>query len=227
MASSGGIASPSDQPEWLGMRKETIAAVVAEAVAYGNKGVAAQAIGYAGIEAAVEAGVTSIEHGYQLDDELRKRMVDQGTFLVPTLLETMSDVTVSATAREKSARWHQMAHGAVGASAAAGIKIPLGTDAGLSPVHATNLQELELLVRFGGLTPMQAIVSGTRTSAELCGLDRELGTIEAGKIADVVVVRGDPLADVDAVGKPENILLVLKDGVVVKDRGGFVPSPAG
>lgn len=226
VASSGGIASPSDQPEWLGMRSEVIAAVVAEAKAYGDKRVAAHAIGYSGIAAAVEARVTSIEHGYQLDDALRTQMVEQGTFLVPTLLETMSEVTVSAAAREKSVRWHQMAHDAVAASAAAGIKIALGTDAGLSPNHGTNLQELGLLVRFGGLTPMQAIVAGTRTSAELCGLEQELGTVEVGKIADVVVVRGDPLADIDAVGKPENILLVLKDGAVAVDRGGFVTAMA-
>ncbi|TPG36836.1 hypothetical protein EAH80_02680 [Mycobacterium hodleri] len=116
----------------------------------------------------------------------------------------MSDVTVSATAREKSVRWHQMAHEAVAASAAAGMKIALGTDARLSPNHGTNLQELGLLVRFGGLTHMQAIVAGTRTSAELCGLERELGTVETGKIADMVVVRGDPLSDIDAVGKPKH-----------------------
>ena len=226
IASSGGIASPSDQPEWLGMRTEMIAAVVAEAKSYGNKPVAAHAIGRAGIEAAVEAGVTSIEHGYQLDDVLRKRMVDKGIFLVPTLLETMSDVTVSPAAREKSVRWHQMAHEAVAASAAAGVRIALGTDAGLSPNHGTNLQELGLLVRFGGLTPMQAIVAGTRTSAELCGMEDVLGTVEAGKIADVVVVRGDPLADVESLGKPENILLVIKDGTVAVDRGGFVTPTA-
>lgn len=150
-------------------------------------------------------------------------MVDQGTFLVPTLLETMAAVTVSPAARAQSDRWHEMAHSAVGDSAAAGVKIALGTDAGLGPSHGTNLQELGLLVRFG-LTPMQAIVAGTRTSAELCGLEGELGTIEAGKIADIVVVRGDPLADIDAVRKSDNILLVLKDGVLAKDRGNFLPA---
>lgn len=227
VASSGGIASPSDQPEWLGMRDEVIAAVVAEAAAYGGKRVAAHAIGYAGIKAAVDAGVTSIEHGYQLDDDLRARMVDQGTYLVPTLLETMADVATSPTSRAKSARWHQMAHDAVDAAAAAGVKIALGTDAGLGPSHGTNLQELGLLVRFGGLTPMEAIVAGTRTSAELCGLAGELGTVEAGKIADVVVVRGDPLADIDAVGKAENVLLVLKDGAVASNRGGFLVTSSG
>lgn len=223
VASSGGVASPTDQPEWLGMRTELVAAIVEECRAYGGKPVAAHAIGYAGIKAAVEGGVTSVEHGYALDDELRRRMVDQGTFLVPTLLETMHDVAVSPAAKQKSGRWHQAAHEAVGRSAADGVKIALGTDAGLSPDHGTNLAELGLLVRYGGLTPMEAIVAGTRTSAELCGLDHELGTLEAGKLADVVVVHGNPLDDIDSVGEPENILLVLKEGRPAKDRGGLLP----
>ena len=222
VASSGGVASPSDQPEWLGMRSELIAAIVDEAHAYGDKRVAAHAIGHSGIRAAVDAGVASIEHGYQLDDDLRAQMVDQGTVLVPTLLETMAEVTVSPQAREKSERWHRMAQESVAASAAAGVRIAVGTDAGLGPSHGTNLQELGLLVRFGGLSAMQTIVAATKTSAELCGLDAELGTIEVGKIADVVVIRGDPLADVEVVGRPENVLLVLKDGAVAVDREGLV-----
>lgn len=222
VASSGGVSSPSDQPEWLGMRTEMIAAVVDECRAYGDRRVAAHAIGRTGIEAAIVAGVTSIEHGYQLDDELRARMVAHGTYLVPTLLETMNDVTVSPAAQNKSGRWHAMAHESVSASAAAGVKIALGTDAGLSPNHGTNLKELGLLVKFGGLTPMQAIVAGTRTSAELCGLADDLGTLQPGKLADVVVVRGDPLDDIDAVGEPDNILLVLKEGSAAIDRGGFL-----
>ncbi|BBY16770.1 amidohydrolase family protein [Mycolicibacterium litorale] len=226
VASSGGVSSPSDQPEWLGMRTELIAAVVQEAAAYGHKRVAAHAIGYAGIEAAVEAGVTSIEHGYQLDERLRRKMVDAGIFLVPTLLETMADVTASAAGEAKSASWHALAHESIAASAAAGVKIAVGTDAGLGPRHGTNLRELGLLVRFGGLTPMQAVVAGTSASAQLCGLSDQLGTVAAGKLADLVVVRGDPLADIDALGEPENILLVLKEGRVAIDRGGFVPAAA-
>jgi imidazolonepropionase-like amidohydrolase len=224
IASSGGVSSPSDQPEWLGMRPELAAAVVEEARAYGGKPVAAHAIGYAGIKAAVEAGVTSIEHGYQLDDELRRAMVERGTFLVPTLLETMADVAVSPAAREKSSRWHRIAHESAGKAAAAGIKIALGTDAGLTPEHGSNLAELGLLVRFGGLSASQAIVAGTRTSAQLCGLDDELGTLEVGKLADLVVVRGDPLADIDTLGDPESIRLVLQEGRPASDRGGFLAS---
>ncbi|MUL82486.1 MULTISPECIES: amidohydrolase family protein [unclassified Mycolicibacterium] len=221
VGSSGGVSSPNDDPSWLGMRREMIAAIVEEGRNYGGRPVAAHAIGYAGIRAAVEAGVHSVEHGYELDDELRQQMVAQGTFLVPTLLETMTPVTASPQGAAKSAKWHAMAHDSIHASAAAGIKIAVGTDAGLSPDHGTNLKELGLLVKFGGLTPMQAIVAGTRTAAELCGVDESLGTVEPGKVADLVVVRGDPLTDIDSVGDPANILLVVKDGAAVSNRGEF------
>lgn len=222
VASSGGIASPSDQPEWLGMREAMITAVVEECHAYGGKPVAAHAIGYAGIKAAVDAGVTSIEHGYALDDELRHQMIDQGTFLVPTLLETMAAVTTSPGSQEKSERWHKLAHESVGESAKAGVKIAVGTDAGLGPAHGSNLKELALLVQFGGLTPLQAIVAGTSRSAELCGVADKLGTVAVGKLADLVVVNGDPTADITLLGEPDNILVVLKEGSVAIDRGGLV-----
>jgi imidazolonepropionase-like amidohydrolase len=225
VASSGGVASPNDDPTWLGMRREMIAAIVEEGQNYGGRPVAAHAIGYAGIRAAVEAGVHSIEHGYALDDELRHQMVAQGTFLVPTLLETMTPVTATPYGAAKSAKWHAMAHDSIAASSEAGIKIAVGTDAGLSPDHGTNLKELGLLVKVGGLTPMQAIVAGTKTSAQLCGVADTLGTIEAGKTADLVVVRGNPLDDIDVIGDPANILLVVKDGRAVGNRGGFGPIP--
>ncbi|MDH6195132.1 imidazolonepropionase-like amidohydrolase [Mycobacterium frederiksbergense] len=221
VASSGGVSSPNDDPTWLGMRREMIAAIVEEGQNYGGKPVAAHAIGYAGIRAAVEAGVHSVEHGYELDDELRHQMVAQGTYLVPTLLETMTPVTATPQGAAKSAKWHEMAHDSLEASVAAGVKIAVGTDAGLSPDHGTNLKELGLLVRFGGLKPMQAIVAGTLTSAQLCGVADDLGSIEAGKLADLVVVRGNPLDDVDTLGDPANILLVTKDGRTVGNRGEF------
>ncbi len=221
VASSGGVSSPNDDPSWLGMRRDMIAAIVEEGRAYGGRPVAAHAIGCSGIRAAVDAGVHSIEHGYELDDDLRHQMVAQGTFLVPTLLETMTPVTASPPGAAKSAKWHAMAHDSVHASAAAGIRIAVGTDAGLSPDHGTNLKELALLVKFGGLTPMQAIAAGTLTSAELCGVADELGSIESGKSAAVVVVRGNPVDDIVAVGNPENILLVIKDGRVAGNRGAF------
>lgn len=225
IASSGGVSSPNDRPEWLGMRPEMITAVIEECAAYGGRAVAAHAIGYAGIKAAVEAGVTSIEHGYELDDALRQRMVDQGTFLVPTLSVTLAESNLggmSPGAKEKSAHWHDVAHASVRESVAFGVKVALGTDAGLSPAHGNNLAELGHMVRLGGMSPMDAIVAGTRSSAELCGLADSLGTVEAGKLADLVVVRGDPLDDIDSVGDASNILLVLKEGRLVIDRAGFL-----
>ncbi|MGN2641632.1 amidohydrolase family protein [Nocardia takedensis] len=228
VASSGGVASPNDQPDWLGMRTEIVRAVVEECRDYGGKPVAAHAIGYSGVKAAVEGGVRSVEHGYELDDELRRRMVDEDIFLVPTLLETVQDLDPAKTspaAHAKSVTWHRVAQEAVGRSAAAGVRIAVGTDAGLSPDHGTNLRELGLLVKFGGLTPMEAIVAATRDSAALCGVSDTLGTLESGKLADLVVVRGDPLHDIDSVGDPDNILLVLQGGAPAKDRAGFLPTP--
>lgn len=221
VASSGGVSSPSDDPRWLGMRRDMIAAIVEVGRDYGGRPVASHAIGYSGIRAAVEAGVHSIEHGYALDDELRHQMVAQGTFLVPTLLETIVPVTATPAGAAKSAEWHALAHESIAASVAAGVRIAVGTDAGLSPDHGTNLKELGLLVKFGGMTPMQAIVAGTSNSAQLCGVADTLGTIESGKTADLVVVRGNPLSDIDSLGDPDNILLVIKDGQTVSNRGAF------
>ncbi|WP_220472082.1 metal-dependent hydrolase family protein [Tomitella gaofuii] len=221
VASSGGVSSPSDDPDWLGAREELVAALVEEAANYGGRPVAAHAIGLAGITAAVKAGVRSIEHGYALTDELRKEMVERGQYLVPTLLETLHPDTATPQAVAKSTKWHEIAQASIRASVEAGVKIAVGTDAGLVPDHGTNLQEIGLLVKHGGMTPMQAIVAGTRTSAELCGVDSTLGTLEAGKTADVVVVEGDPSIDADLVGDNENILLVLKEGKTKSNRGGF------
>lgn len=221
VASSGGVRSPNDQPDYLGARQELIEALVEEGRNYGGRPVAAHAIGLPGIEAAVNAGVHSIEHGYALTDELRKKMVENNQFLVPTLLETLKDDTATPQAVAKSQKWHAIAQESIRASVEAGVKIATGTDAGLVPDHGTNLGEVGLLVKFGGMTPLQAITAGTKTSAELCGLLDTLGTLEAGKLADVVVVKGDPSKDADLVGDNDNILLVLKEGQTKSNRGDF------
>jgi len=221
VASSGGVSSPSDDPDWLGAREEIVEALVEEGHNYGGRPVAAHAIGLAGITAAVKAGVRSIEHGYALTDELRQEMVERGQYLVPTLLETLHPDTATPQAAAKSGKWHEIAQASIRASVEAGIKIAVGTDAGLVPDHGTNLQEVGLLAKYGGMTPLQALSAGTKVSAELCGLGDQLGTLEAGKLADVVVVKGDPSTDADLVGDNANILLVLKEGAVKSNRGAF------
>ncbi|WP_353945612.1 amidohydrolase family protein [Streptomyces sp. HUAS MG91] len=225
VASSGGVTSPHDQPDWLGMRPEMLRAVREEADAYGGLPVAAHAIGRPGIEAAVRAGVTSVEHGYALDDELRAEMVARGQFLVPTLLETLTDVDTPGlppAVREKSEHWHRVAQESVAASAAAGVRIALGTDSGLTASHGNNLKELGLLVRFAGLTPLQAITAGTAEAARLCGVDGITGTLEAGKAADLVVIGTNPLSDIDSLGDPRSIHAVLKEGRIAIDRAGVL-----
>ncbi|MCF8609531.1 amidohydrolase family protein [Gordonia sp. HY285] len=221
VASSGGVTSPSDDPDWLGARTEIVAALVEEAHNYGGRKVAAHAIGHAGIRAAVQGGVQSVEHGYALDDELRTEMVERGQFLVPTLIETLKPDTATPQAVAKSTKWHALAHESIRASVEAGIKVAVGTDAGLVPDHGDTLAELGCLVKFGGMTPMQAIVAGTKTSAELCDVADTLGTLEAGKLADLVVVKGDPLTDIDSLADHDNILLVLKEGATASNRGDY------
>ncbi|MYX73917.1 MULTISPECIES: amidohydrolase family protein [unclassified Streptomyces] len=224
LATSGGVTSPHDRPEWLGLRPEMIRAAVEEAQAYGGLPVAAHAIGRPGIEAAVRSGVTSIEHGYALDDELRAEMVDRGQYLVPTLLETTQDLDparTSPSAYEKGVRWHRTAQESVARSAAAGVRIAMGTDSGLAVGHGHNLKELGLLVDIAGLTPMEAIVAGTATAARLCGVGEVTGTLEAGKAADLVVTDVDPLADLALLGEPDHILAVVKEGRLAVDRAGL------
>ncbi|MFE2055627.1 amidohydrolase family protein [Streptomyces sp. NPDC059446] len=225
LATSGGVTSPHDQPEWLGLRPEMIRAAVEEAQAYGGLPVAAHAIGRPGIEAAVRAGVSSIEHGYALDDGLRAEMAERGQYLVPTLLETTQDLDPARTSRaayEKGVRWHRIAQESVARSVAAGVRIAMGTDSGLVVGHGRNLQELGLLVDIAGLTPMAAVVAATGGAARLCGIDGTTGTLEAGKAADLVVTDIDPLTDIAALGDPSHILAVVKEGRVAVDRAGVL-----
>jgi imidazolonepropionase-like amidohydrolase len=97
--------------------------------------------------------------------------------------------------------------------------VAAGTDAGTPfNLHGQNLSEIKLLVDYGGFSPMAAIEAGTRVSARVMGLENKLGTIEAGKLADIVLVQGNPLDDIDILLKQENIRLVMKGGELVKSR---------
>ncbi|MFF6793750.1 amidohydrolase family protein [Streptomyces filamentosus] len=225
LAASGGVTSPHDQPEWLGLRPEMIRAAVEEAEAYGGLPVAVHAIGEPGIAAAVRAGVRSIEHGYALTDELRAEMAERGQFLVPTLLETMHDPdpsTVPAAVRAKAVHWHRVAQESVARSVQAGIRIAMGTDAGLIASHGQNLKELGLLVRIGGMTPLQAVRAATSDAADLCGVGDTTGSLTAGKAADLVVCGTDPLDDIDSLADPAHVHAVLKEGRVAIDRASVL-----
>ena len=168
---------------------------------------------------AIEAGVDSIEHGCYLDEDpdLIAMMAEQGTFFVPTL-------TVYVFHRERSAP-HVQERGrellphhieSVQRALAAGVKIVAGTDAG-GHEHGINARELQYLVE-AGLSPMQALQAGTGWAAECLGMGQDIGTIEPGKLADLVVVDGDPLRDITILQELPRIKLVLKGGHICVDR---------
>jgi imidazolonepropionase-like amidohydrolase len=183
--------------------------------------VAAHAHGTEGIKIAVRAGVSSIEHGSFLDEEGARLMKEKGTWLVPTISAGETVEQMAKSGRLKGNR----AEKALAAAAAMrngiriavrnGVPIALGSDAGVG-AHGTNGHEFTLLVEWGGMTPMQAIVAGTSNASKLLGWDNRIGTLTAGKLADIVAVPGDPLADIKAMEKPS---FVMKNGVVYKQAG--------
>ena len=219
ICATGGVLSLTDSVGVQQYTEEEMRAIVETATQLDRR-VAAHAHGTAGIKAAVRAGVTSIEHGSILDAEAVALMKQKGTWLVPTLLagftvESLATAgrlppAIAAKARAIAPRMHNSFKLAVDG----GVKIALGTDAGVMR-HGTNAREFALMVRYG-MTPMQAIVAGTSGGATLLGLEREIGTIAAGKRADLVAVQGNPL---DSIQVLQSVSFVMKDGRVFKRDG--------
>jgi len=215
IASSGGFLSPADDPAEPNFSQEEVDAIVKSAADLGTW-VMSHAHGAEGIKRAVRAGVRSIEHGTYLDEEAAAMMVERGTWLVPTLTagdtteQLANDPNVAEQVREKLRGLGRPELDAMRLAAEAGVKVAMGTDCPVAP-HGTNLKELTHMAA-NGFTPEQALVAATSSAAELMGLQHELGTLEPGKRADVVVVEGDPFA-FDTL--QERITQVWKDGVRV------------
>jgi imidazolonepropionase-like amidohydrolase len=216
IATSGGVLSPTDSPEQRGFAYDEIEMMVSEATAAGLW-VMSHAQAAVGIKNAVRAGVRSIEHGIYLDDEAIALMLERGAYLVPTLVAPVgviraaeAGVPIPDNVLAKASEVVEAHRDSFRRAAAAGVKIAMGTDAGVLP-HGENLLELDLMAT-GGMSPADVLVATTRTAAELMGLESELGTIEPGKRADLVVVAGDPL---DFVGYAGRIERVYQDGRLV------------
>lgn len=222
VCATGGMSSPSDDPGDVGLDEEMIRAVLRPAVTNRRcHGVAAHAQGTAGVLNALRAGVTSIEHGYGLDDEGRELMLSRGAVLVPTLsaaLRLPERGTVPEYLWQKKHRWAERSRENLAAAIAAGAPVVLGTDSGIGP-HARNLTELAHLTELG-LTPLQAITAGTRDAARLLGLDDRIGTLQAGRLADFTVAGTDPLSDIGSLARPETIVLVAQAGQLRKNSLG-------
>ena len=187
-------------------------AIVDEAHRLRHK-VAAHAMARPGIENALKAGVDSIEHGISIDDDLLDFMVAHGVFLCPTLTVTEYVAPGRGGVWTKIPQYH---HDSFQRSMKHGVKIAFGTDAGGFAWDAMNeAKEFETATRLG-LTPMQAIQTATRNAAELLGMSDQIGTIETGKLADIVAVPGNPLQDISAM---QRVSFVMKDGRVFKRSG--------
>src|SRR5690625_1026008 len=219
---TGGVMSPTDHPEFTQFSQEELEIIVREAAYRRGIKVMAHAQGAEGIKNAVRAGIHSIEHGIYLDDEAIELMIEHGTYLVPTLLvpvavleqaEESDNIPIYAV--EKARESVDAHHESVKKAYEAGVKIAMGTDAGVMP-HGTNLRELSLMCDVG-MTPMESIVATTKVAAECLGWGDRLGTLEEGKLADVVITKIDPLNDLRALENTDNIMTVVKDGKVVKD----------
>ena len=216
VATTGGYLSDRDDPAEAHFAMDELEMMVREAAAAG-RWVMAHAHGAQGIKNAVRAGVRSIDHGTYLDDEAISLMLEHGTWLVPTLVsgegtdEALEDgVAMSEAVKTKIRELGHPELDSFRRAAEAGVKVAMGTDCPVAP-HGRNLGELRLMAE-NGLTPTQALVAATSSAAELMGLQDELGTIEAGKRADLVVVDGDPF---DFEKLSDRIQAVYKDGARV------------
>lgn len=222
VCSTGGVLSPTDHPEFTQFSQEELEVMVQEATYRHGRKVMAHAQGAEGIKNAVRAGIHSIEHGIFVDEEAIELMLAKGTFLVPTLLAPLAVIEIAETKGTmpewgiKKAREIIEIHSEnIGKAYRAGVNIAMGTDAGVMK-HGTNLRECGLMCQIG-MTPMESIVATTKTAAACLGWEDRLGTLESGKLADLIITKSDPLADIRSLEDAANIGLVMLDGRVVKN----------
>jgi imidazolonepropionase-like amidohydrolase len=198
---------------------EELKAMVDEANKLGRK-VAAHAHGTEGIKIASRAGVASIEHGSFLDEEGVRLMKANGTYLVPTLsaaegVERAAKTGVLKGLRaEKAIAAAAAVRNAIRLAVANNVLIAFGTDAGVVP-HGANAHEFQLMVEWGGMSNMAALVAATSGAAKLLGWEKNVGSLAPGKWADIIAVSGDPLKDIRAT---EKVVFVMKNGVIFKQQ---------
>jgi imidazolonepropionase-like amidohydrolase len=214
---SGGVLDESTSGDNAQLTLEEVRAIVSTAHDYGFT-VAAHAHGAEGIRRAVLGGVDSIEHGTFMDAEDMKLMVERGTWYVPTIIagdfvarQAKVPGYYPAQVAAKAAAIGPLIMATAGRAYRAHVKIAFGTDAAVYP-HGQNAHEFELMVQ-AGMPPMYAIQAATLNAAQLLKHDKELGTVAAGKFADVIAVPGDPIADISLM---KRVSFVMKDGVVYK-----------
>jgi imidazolonepropionase-like amidohydrolase len=224
ICTSGGVLSLGDESEWRNYTLDETRVIVDEAHALGKR-VAAHAHTRNGIRQALEAGVDSIEHGSDLDDELVARLLDSGTWLCPTLSVTEYIHThgqergLPAASLAKNELVRETRLRAARSAARAGVRLFLGTDSSGVLPFGSHAWELELLVTLLEVSPMRALQIATREAAHALGVGDHIGTLERGKVADIVIVDGDPSHDIRILRDLERIVGVVRDGRLLVDRG--------
>jgi len=217
ITATGGVLSVAKSGQNPQFMTDELEAIVETAKDYGMT-VAVHAHGKEGMKRAIEAGVDSIEHGTYMDDEIRTLMKKHGTYYVPTILagkfvadKAKIDGFFPELVRPKAAAIGPLIQNTFEQAHKTGVKIAFGTDSGVS-AHGDNAQEFSLMVE-AGMKPADALLSATVNSASLLGISDILGTLEEGKLADIVAVQGNPLDDISLM---ESVSFVMKDGVVYK-----------
>ncbi|MCA9048258.1 MAG: amidohydrolase family protein [Planctomycetaceae bacterium] len=217
LTATGGVLSLAANGQNPQFTDEELAAIVETARDYGMA-VAVHAHGAEGMKRAVLAGVDSIEHGTFMTEEIMDLMKQRGTFWVPTLMagewvamKSQEPGYFPDVVRPKAAAIGPVMKDTFRRGRAAGVRIAFGTDSGVSR-HGDNAREFELMVE-GGMTPMQTIQSATIEAARLLRVEDKLGSLEPGKLADIVAVEGDPLADIKAM---HQVVFVMKEGEVFR-----------
>lgn len=217
ITATGGVLSLAKSGQAPQFKDDELEAIVSTAKDYGLT-VAVHAHGAEGMKRAIRAGVDSIEHGTLMDDEATELMLKHGTYLVPTILagkwvaeKAEEEGFFPDVVRPKAAAIGPKIQETFGRAYKAGVKIAFGTDTGVSP-HGINAREFEYMVD-AGMPPMEAIRSATVHAADLLKVQDTLGSLAPGKFADIIAVKGDPLADIKVL---QDVVFVMKDGDVYK-----------
>ena len=222
---TGGVLSINDSGDLQQFSDEEIRTIVETAHLLGLK-VAAHAHGKRGMEAAIRAGVDSIEHGTYMDEETIALFKKHGTWYVPTVLagKTVEEMSkkpgaLHPSVREKAARIGPLIQGTFGRAWKAGVKIAFGTDSGVS-AHGENAREFGYMVE-AGMPAIEAILSATRNASDLLGASDRVGSIQKWRFADIIAVDGDPLRDISEMRR---VRFVMKGGVVYKSGSSQLTS---
>jgi imidazolonepropionase-like amidohydrolase len=220
---TGGGGTDKEEPDIRNMTQEEIDAIVDEAHAF-HKAAAVHCFTPQGQRMALKAGADTIEHMVFSDQATTDDIVEAGVWVTPTLLhrtdraiETRREQGTAKFVLEKMKRIQPYCYRTFQRMYRAGVNIAMGTDMGYDPEMGTNARELEIYVELG-MKPMEAILTATRNAARALKLDKEIGTVEAGKLADIIAVRGDPLRDIRCLQEKKNIQLVMKEGKIYADR---------